>query len=143
MGLDNNDYLDYLAHYGVKGMKWGKHKRIVIDRGDIGTNPYGYTRKGVSLRGKNGTIANFTKTSHKTKGTSYELTWKRRKEGNTYDRSRGAIQNYSDDGEYRTVGIHVNPTTLKKKVSSISSKARTKGQSFINRIAGKRLRKKR
>lgn len=22
----NNDYRDYLAHYGVKGMEWGKHK---------------------------------------------------------------------------------------------------------------------
>lgn len=24
----NNDYRDYLAHYGKKGMKWGKHVKL-------------------------------------------------------------------------------------------------------------------
>ena len=27
----NNDYRDYLMHYGVKGMKWGKHLKKKID----------------------------------------------------------------------------------------------------------------
>ena len=30
----NNDWRDYLAHYGVKGMKWRKHKYVSNTNGD-------------------------------------------------------------------------------------------------------------
>ena len=38
----HNDYRDYLAHYGVKGMKWGKHlyDSVVNDVYRYGDQPY-------------------------------------------------------------------------------------------------------
>lgn len=117
----NNDWRDYLAlkHYGVKGMKWHKHLKrlpisIDINRGELGSNSYGYKTKGISISGRNGMIAGVTKTTHRKNGTNYELTVKRRKAGSTYDRSKGPIQNYSDDEDYRTVGIHVNKAKTKR-----------------------------
>ena len=34
----NNDYRDYLAHYGIKGMKWGKHLFGLDNRWNYGVN---------------------------------------------------------------------------------------------------------
>ena len=40
----NNDYRDYLAHYGVKGMEWGKHK--------FGSNFYALAKANGAVRKK-------------------------------------------------------------------------------------------
>lgn len=39
----NNDYRNYLAHYGVKGMKWGHHKNesTIGGAGNINAAPTG------------------------------------------------------------------------------------------------------
>lgn len=40
--VNKNDWRDFLAHYGVKGMKWGKHKRRdYIPAGTVGKFNYG------------------------------------------------------------------------------------------------------
>lgn len=40
-GMNDNQYIAHSAiicHYGVKGMKWGKHLKQVIDEANVGIN---------------------------------------------------------------------------------------------------------
>lgn len=85
----NNDWRDYLAHYGVKGMKWRKHKYITgedghytyqlgnfvsrFGRDDYGTNRLGYRTTGryVSVGKNNQHRVNFTKTTNTRQGKTW------------------------------------------------------------------------
>lgn len=65
--VNKNDWRDFLAHYGVKGMKWGKHKkRDYIPAGTIGKYNYGKdSRDGLIDRGF------FVRTEKYNKSTPY------------------------------------------------------------------------
>lgn len=86
----NNDWRDYLAHYGVKGMKWRKHKYITgedghytyqlgnfvsrFGRDSYPTNRWGYRTTGryVSVGNKNKQLrVNLTKTTNKRQGKTW------------------------------------------------------------------------
>lgn len=85
----NNDWRDYLAHYGVKGMKWKKHKYITGENGhytyQLGnfvsrfgsdsnpTNRWGYRTTGRYVTvGKNNQLrVNLTKTTNKRQGKTW------------------------------------------------------------------------
>ena len=86
----NNDWRDYLAHYGVKGMKWRNHKYITGENGrytyniggitgrfgtdkqdSSGRTGYKTTSKYLTLGKNNQHRVNVGKTTHPTKDTTY------------------------------------------------------------------------
>lgn len=164
MGLDNNDYRDFLMHYGVKGMRWGKRKRIRYNPVGAGTiQPYNNNKdiKGVFIRtenyrknGMNNKMAGhkagveYTKyggnkkvSLYSTLGKRYEdKYWNNEEKYNRRTKTGGVLEKqWAEDG----VRYSLNLTVAKKKVSAVSNKVKAKGQSFISRVAGKRLRRKR
>lgn len=63
----NNDWRDYLAHYGVKGMKWGEHK---ISLKDQAIQKIDELRERESIRGNSGFYINKKKKKKSKKSTT-------------------------------------------------------------------------
>lgn len=72
----NNDWRDYLAHYGKKGMTWGKHKYTGIVNGE-----YIYGTERVGIRNRNFMTGSIVKRASQVKNPS-----------NAYRRRVDAIQ---------------------------------------------------
>lgn len=138
----NNDWRDYLAHYGVKGMKWRHHKykdengsinsstyeyNVGRITGRLGTNKYGAGRTGykttsrfVSLGKSNQYKVSAHKTSHPTRGTEYgvstTLGWSNKSSTKKLGR---VIVTRNEDG-ISVSYTKKNNKSSKKKGSSIS-----------------------
>lgn len=133
-------YHNELYHYGVKGMKWGKHKtpfykysdsrRGMIER-SLGVytesqknNPYPNSISVGYRKGKGGTSIYL----HNTNNNTYFKSGER----NTGS-SKGAFKKtYADDGANYSVNLTVLKSAAKRNVRSISSSAVKKAQSWMS-----------
>lgn len=145
----NNDWRDYLAHYGVKGMKWRKHKYITgedghytyqlgnfvsrFGRDSYPTNRWGYRTTGryVSVGNKNKKLmVNLTRTTNKRQGKTWYSGFTSAgatKDGSTKSKRIGRLTFTRDEEgtsvEYEKSKRRAKRTGARKLVSNLKDRA--------------------